>query len=209
MEEWVIKVPKTVRVLWLKNKVKPNSRILIALHGYGQLNTYFSKHFEALLEYTDILVPEGLSRFYLSGTDGRVGASWMTRENRLDDIEDNIEYLNQIRGELASYYEKIDVLGFSQGAATAARWMSQTDAVQHFIIVAGIFPPDVAPDKVTNRNGRNYFLVGDEDPYFIEQKQGEILALYRSMNFEVFNFAGKHEIPRNLLAEMYRDGRLA
>ena len=33
------------------------------------------------------MAPEGLSRFYLEGFSGKVGATWMTREDRLNDID--------------------------------------------------------------------------------------------------------------------------
>ena len=72
-----------------------------------------------------IAAPEGLSRFYIRGTDGRVGASWMTRDERLSDIEDHISYLNHWWSSLGVPSDaEIVVLGFSQGVATAARWLA-------------------------------------------------------------------------------------
>ena len=44
------------------------------------------------LGYT-IIAPQGLHKFYLEGTSGRVGASWMTKENREDDIKNYLVYL--------------------------------------------------------------------------------------------------------------------
>jgi hypothetical protein len=58
------------------------------LHGYGQLSQFFIQKFEVLAKQNIcVIAPEGLSKFYLSGNSGRVGASWMTRENRQMDIE--------------------------------------------------------------------------------------------------------------------------
>ena len=69
--------------------------LLIALHGYGYLAKYFINKFKELdLDKYVILCPEGLSRFYQSGTEGRVGASWMTKEDRQTDIEDYVNYLD-------------------------------------------------------------------------------------------------------------------
>src|ERR1051325_10016453 len=45
-----------------------------------------------------LVAPEGLSRFYLSerATERRVGASWMTREDRLAEIADYLGYLDAV-----------------------------------------------------------------------------------------------------------------
>ena len=71
--------------------------VLFALHGQGQLGKFFIKKFEILASKKIlVIVPEGLSRYYLDGSGGRVGATWMTSENRLVDIENYLSYLNQI-----------------------------------------------------------------------------------------------------------------
>src|SRR5689334_7771778 len=78
--------------------------IWFVLHGYGQLAQYFLRKFRILEKYNIcVIAPEGLSRFYLenitspSGRNSdRVGATWMTKENRLMDIEHYIQYLNTI-----------------------------------------------------------------------------------------------------------------
>ena len=65
----------------------------MACHGYGQLGASFSKALEPLEgDARVIAVPEALNRFYLDdpakrhGPDSPVGATWMTREDRLTDI---------------------------------------------------------------------------------------------------------------------------
>ena len=63
-------------------------KIWFVCHGYGQLAEYFIKNFEVLDAETNyVIAPQGLSKFYLKGFTGRVGASWMTKEDRLTDIE--------------------------------------------------------------------------------------------------------------------------
>ena len=55
--------------------------VLYVLHGYGQLPAFFIRKFQAQVNAGwRVVAPEGAHRFYLKGTDGRVGASWMTRE---------------------------------------------------------------------------------------------------------------------------------
>ena len=64
-----------------------------------------------------VLFPEAMNRFYLHGYKGRVGATWMTSEDRLTDIEDNISYLEELTKQTLDKHptiEKVNVLGFSQ-----------------------------------------------------------------------------------------------
>jgi hypothetical protein len=78
--------------------------IWFVLHGYGQLAKYFLNKFNIVSEAgAYVIAPEGLSKFYLEDVtsrahtgNNRVGATWMTRENRLTDIENYITYLNRI-----------------------------------------------------------------------------------------------------------------
>ncbi|MEZ4763957.1 MAG: hypothetical protein R3C26_12480 [Calditrichia bacterium] len=37
-----------------------------------------------------------MSRFYLQSTNGRIGATWMTREDRENEIADYLAYLNNL-----------------------------------------------------------------------------------------------------------------
>ncbi|UOQ70614.1 alpha/beta hydrolase [Hymenobacter cellulosilyticus] len=125
-------------------------RVWFVCHGYGQLAAYFIRHFHRLTradKATVVIAPEGLSRFYLNGTSGRVGATWMTKEDRLAEIDDYVAYLNQLaRAVLAecSPETTVTVLGFSQGAATVSRWLARTFfRPARLILWAGAFPPDV------------------------------------------------------------------
>src|SRR5438034_9250029 len=96
-----------------------------ACHGYWQLASRFLEKLRVLDDGTRFIVaPEGLSRFYLieSPTERRVGASWMTREDRLHEIDDYVRYLDALYRTVASGQATVTVLGFSQGTATACRW---------------------------------------------------------------------------------------
>ena len=73
-----------------------SKNVLYVLHGYGQLSRFFIRKFSALQERYTIVAPEGMHRFYLEGSSGRVGASWMTKEDRLTDINDIMSFLNEV-----------------------------------------------------------------------------------------------------------------
>lgn len=180
-----------------------NSPILLyVLHGYGQLAPFFIRKFFTL-ENTFIVAPEGMHRFYLNGTSGRVGASWMTKEEREDDISDNIDWLNALNKHIRSLgnFEKCLILGFSQGGATAARWFNSTEMdADHLIMWSSIFPPDIEIEKFIHPNEkRNFFVIGTNDEYFNEDSYNEAVLFYSHLNFEVKTFTGEHNIHSETL----------
>ncbi|MEI6312193.1 MAG: hypothetical protein WCP57_08045 [Bacteroidota bacterium] len=121
MEQHKISVEKTARVFTLGNP--DASEVWILLHGYGMQASQMITYIEELPnENLFFIAPEGLSRFYWKGFEGNVVASWMTKEDRQDEINDYIKYLNQLIDIYQLNTKKINVLGFSQGVATMSRW---------------------------------------------------------------------------------------
>ena len=89
MQEHHLAVAKTARYYSLGEPGPATRQLWFVCHGYGQLAGRFLRHFEPLDDGSRVIVaPEGLSRFYLSESpaERRVGASWMTREDRLVEI---------------------------------------------------------------------------------------------------------------------------
>jgi predicted esterase len=186
------------------NELKVKSKILVALHGYGQLAQFFARKFAALDQTYGIIVPEGPHRFYLEGSSGRVGASWMTKEWREQDIEENTDYLlaliEKVKAENTA--ARIYLLGFSQGGATAARlYQSCPDLFEKLILWASVFPPDVSVQDF-EKAGNLHFAIGNLDPYFLEAQKGEVLQTYRNLGFKIHEFEGKHDIDPTTLSKI-------
>ncbi len=184
--------------------------LCIVLHGYGQLPEYFIKHFSRL-KRDDVLflAPEGLHRFYLKGSKGRVGSSWMTKEDRLNDIDDYCLLLDQVAEELIAEQEfkKIVLFGFSQGVATACRWMSRTaKPIDELILWSGAFPPDLNFEEAVESlaNKPVYMLLGDQDefagPERLEQQKEHLSA--RGIKVQSQLFRGGHTIITEVLDEL-------
>ena len=182
--------------------------MLIVLHGYGQLGRYFLEKFSAIAsDRTFVIAPEGMHRFYLSGSSGRVGASWMTKEDRETDITDNLRWLTEL---IESYepkvFKKRAILGFSQGGATAARlFNSRHIELNHLIMWASVFPPDIDREKFLHEchpNGENYFVLGEQDEYFSSTERDETLNFYRSIGFNTLVFNGKHTIEHETISRL-------
>lgn len=208
--EHQFKIEKTTRYFTHGNPKTANN-IWIVLHGYGQLPYYFIRKFESLDPKENfVIAPEGMHRFYLEGTSGRVGASWMTKEARLDDIEDNIKYLDSLANHLMNNrnYEKKILLGFSQGGATATRWHESGNfKADVFVLWASVFPPDLDfdPKQSSLMKSKNFFVLGKNDPYF-KGKESELKKLFMSQkfNFEIVDFDGKHDITKEPLNEILK-----
>lgn len=180
--------------------------VVYLLHGYGQLVEFFIRKLDGIeLSKTLIVAPEGMHRFYLNGTSGRVGASWMTREWRENDIEENNRALDQLHSHILEQIHPttISVVGFSQGGATAARWVVNGNLnCTHFISWASVFPPDVSPESLKELNCQSSFVVGTQDPFFSNSQLAEVLSTYHHLNFNCITFEGKHDIDRSLLSKI-------
>lgn len=112
----------------------PLRELWVVLHGYRQLAERFLGRFTRHAEDGRwIVAPEALNRFYLDpgpgrhGPESRVGATWMTREDRDAEIADYVAYLDRLVAHLFDTADgggqtPVGVLGFSQGGHTAARW---------------------------------------------------------------------------------------
>lgn len=203
-----IKVEKTFRYYTFGNPDKAQ-HIWFVLHGYGQLAYYFLRKFNVLdPEKHFIVAPEGMHRFYLKGTSGRVGASWMTKEARLDDIEDNHRYLDTLSQELLAEhsFDKRTILGFSQGGATASRWHQRnTIKADNFVLWACVFPPDLeaAYDDPVFKSSNNHFAIGSKDEYF-EGRLDEVIETYERKIPEIktWLFEGPHNIDSETLRKL-------
>ncbi len=186
-----------------QNEIVGKKHILLALHGYGQLAQYFYRKFHSLENDFGLVIPEGPHRFYLEGSSGRVGASWMTKEWREQDIAENTSYLLQLTAEIRRSYPnaKLTILGFSQGGATAARlYQAAPSFFSQLILWASVFPPDIAMEQFSKGNKMD-FVIGSKDPYFDSESSAKVQNEYIELGFEIHSFEGAHDIhPQTLRA---------
>ena len=207
----------TFKARYFENGVSINDTkaIWFVFHGYSQLAFFFIRKFDLLKKHhIRVIAPEGLSRFYLKESQGRVGASWMTREDRLTDIENYINYTNAIYQAVLSEYPappEIHVLGFSQGAATACRWvLSKKIDFKSLILWAGLFPPDLdfAKGREFLSNRKVNFIYGRKDPYLTDERFQEYHQLNKKLGVapKVWEFDGGHDIDGEILLELIMSG---
>jgi predicted esterase len=200
----ILKFPvnKTARVFY---KPGTTGKCLVFLHGYAMNIDLFHQSFQLLEQSGHTLIfPEGLSRFYLKRTSGMVVASWMTKEDRMEDIENNNNYLDRLIAELLSNKvissdDRISVTGFSQGGATAARWAFMgTHEITDLFLWGSNFPPDIPINYVNEKRGniKVNFVLGDDDEYLtVDEIKKEILKVSSfGIKCDLEVYRGTHKI---------------
>jgi predicted esterase len=209
MKEQTIEIKKTARYYTLGTLSENTKTVWFVCHGYGQLANYFLRNFKSLEnEKTFVISPEGFHRYYLDGFSGRVGASWMTKEGRLNDIADYVAYLDQLYHNVFNLVNRnnvtVNVLGFSQGGATATRWTCQgISKIDNLILWAAVYPPDLNFEADTQTlNSLNFKLViGDDDKFISESALLEHINLLdkKRINYELIRYNGTHNIDSDTL----------
>src|SRR6059036_1903032 len=177
MQEHHIGVKRTARYFSLGGSSREVGEVWFVCHGYGQLAARFLEKLRVLDDGRRYLVaPEGLSRFYLSESpaERRVGACWMTREDRLAEIDDYVQYLDAVYAAIFARVDRgavtVHALGYSQGAATVSRWAATgTARVDRVVLWGGELPPDLdlskGPAAGRLRAGRLTFVYGRSDEF--------------------------------------------
>ncbi|MGB1004442.1 MAG: alpha/beta hydrolase [Salibacteraceae bacterium] len=182
-----------------------NKSVWFVFHGYGMRAEDFIKEFDCIDDgQTLIVAPEGLHRFYSRGTRGKVSSSWMTSDLREFDIANNIDFLNLVLQEIeklnVSDDYKIGVLGFSQGAPTSVRWVSNlVKSVSELVVWGSDMPVDVIDKPVNLKKINNCdikLVIGSHDEYISsDQTDDLIMDLHdKGVEFDFHSFEGKHEI---------------
>lgn len=212
-----LRVQRTARYYTLGGESTERRTIWFVLHGYGQLAGEFVRYFGDIANPESLIVaPEALNRFYtvsvekIPARDRPVGATWMTREDRASDIADYVEYLDvlydDVVGSSMGDDVGINVIGFSQGAATATRWITHTNRrLDRLILWGGLLPPEteVMPGKALRRS-RLTFVAGDRDQYVtVAALSGERARLDTAgMPYDVIQYSGGHAINRSVFPQL-------
>lgn len=218
MKEHHIEVARTARYYTLGEGGAHVHDVWFVCHGYRQLAARFLNHFGAIDDGTRLIVaPEALSRFYLDdeggphGPDARVGATWMTREDRRHEIDDYVGYLDALYAQMLERFDHaavaVHALGFSQGTATASRWAGLGSArIDHLVLWAGGIPPDLDWNAAEPRLRalRLTLVVGLADPHTDADRVAEQEALLadRGVEYRLIRFPGGHRLDAGVLRQL-------
>lgn len=218
MEEHHISISKTARYFTLGVAGPEIREVWVACHGYRQLANRFLRRFRGLDDGTRLIVaPEGLSRFYLDdgtrphGPGDPIGATWMTREDRENEIRDYVAFLDSMLAEqvaeLGGEPESLILLGFSQGVHTVCRWMAAGSMAVDRLVCWGAYPPqDLDPVSGPSRlGGTDLVLVRGMEDHFVSEeghRRQEARLTEMGIPFRTLTHAGGHELDAELLREL-------
>jgi len=213
-----IRVGRTARYHTI-GKPGPDTRdIWFVCHGHGQLAGDFIREFFAVADPSRVIVaPEALSRYYVSSEPGfhskeaKVGATWMTREDRESEINDYVAYLDALYDEILSPLRREDVsvtvVGFSQGGATANRWVTQGHARADRLVMWGSLlagDADLNQAATFFRDVKLTIVYGKRDQFADEGMIAGYETLLRDNHipFELVTFEGGHRMDRDTLRSL-------
>lgn len=210
MKTHQIKFPRTAHYYTLGTTPTTCQHLLFVLHGYGQLASQMIYKFDELNKGYCVVAPEGFSRFYWNEKKGIVGASWMTKLDRLSEIEDYTNYLQHLFYQFKAQIPAetpVTVLGFSQGGATAVRWLQRLQPDFHHMLLWGAgFPEDLNYHlQLEYWNSKSLHLVqGEQDEYLTEKRcqQQAIFLEKQGLQVQTHRYKGGHSIDRQVLKKL-------
>lgn len=196
----------------------PAEEVWVICHGYGQRAEDFVQQFHTIARPGRLIVaPEALSRFYVDTFDEghrRVGASWMTREERLDEIHDYVRWLDTALTDAliraaTPRPDRMIALGFSQGGATVCRWLERSTMLpQHrcdrLILWGSLLPEDFSLAENRWLNERLALVTGSHDRWVTPHRlaaQVERLKTH-GLRFANLGFDGGHRLDRETLLQL-------
>lgn len=215
-DERSMEVRRTARYVRLGG-AGPVTDVWVCIHGYGQLARRFARGLGPLVAPGRlVLVPEALNRFYQATTGeshahAPVGATWMTREARVDEIGDYVRYLDALvaheAGADIAAGARVHALGFSQGVTTVVRWaVLGTTRVDRLVCWAGALPHDVDLATHAARLGamRPQLVLGTRDEFAdwasLDAHAARLAAA--GIPHDVHSFEGTHVLDDALLARI-------
>jgi len=188
----------------LTNKTK---NVWFVCHGMGYLSKFFLKYFNELNgEENYIIAPQAQSKYYIGSKFKHVGASWLTKENTLKELENTMRYFDAVlENEKLPNDINLIVLGYSQGVSVATRYVAMRKLkCSKLVLMSGGIPKELESRNFEFLKGKTtvYLVYGTQDEYLNENR----IAIEKKRFYKLFGnnvnlipFEGKHEVKKELL----------
>jgi len=185
--------------------------IWICMHGLGYLSKYFKKYFKTLDPAIHaVIVPQAPSKFYIGDTFKNVGACWLTRVDTMQEMDNNLNYLNTIlKQENIEGDPRLILFGYSQGVSIATRFLkSYHHKTKALIMHSGSIPVEFTTDDAAHFHtycNRFIHISGLRDEYvtpeIISREKNKIAMLFGT-KCEVHTPDITHEVAVPLLHQI-------
>ncbi len=186
----------------LNTLTKDTKNIWLVFHGLGYLSKYFINYFSHINpEENYIIAPQAPSKYYQGKNFKHVGASWLTKENTIEETKNVLAYVDEIyKTEIKAKTPNLIILGYSQGVSIASRWLaSRKINCKHLVLHSGGIPNELIPDDFTflKKDTKVTYLYGNKDQYITEARKTEEQLkgnhlFGKHINYQVFE--GIHEV---------------
>src|SRR5215213_4401840 len=188
--------------------------LLIAVHGYGAHKRYMMREARAVAPENFVIASvQGPHHHYRPSKDGyRVGFGWLSDQNSAEYVALHHEFLLRVIDKLAGDNlidrERTYLFGFSQACALNFRFaFTHPQVLAGVVGVCGGIPGDLDANPVYKPfDSRTFYLYGDDDEFYTQEKFAEFDARLKSMlpNYESKHYAAKHEITEEMRADIRR-----
>ncbi|MEO2072003.1 MAG: esterase [Zunongwangia sp.] len=193
----------------LNRFTEKTKNVWLVCHGIGYLSRYFIRHFNHLdVDENYIIAPQAQSKYYLKSDYRHVGASWLTRENLEAEIDNVLNYLDEVfMEENLAEVPNLIVLGYSQGVSVATRYLAQRKInCAQLILHSGKVPAELtAKDFAFLKDTKVTYLYGTKDEYLkkgiIEVEEPRLKSLF-PYNFELQTYDGGHEFNTDIIEKL-------
>ncbi len=184
--------------------------IWMVFHGMGYLSRFFIKYFKELDPSENyIIAPQAPSKYYLDSTFKHIGASWLTRENTSEEMENVLSYVNSVwLAENLPRDRRLIVVGYSQGVSVATRWMAnQSLDCDILVLHSGGIPEELSADKFQylDKNTQVHYVYGNRDPYITEErilKEEQKAQMLFEQRLQMHPFEGKHVFNKSFIQNL-------
>lgn len=191
----------------LNDFTSQTKNVWVVLHGIGFLSRYFLKYFKDLNPVENyIIAPQAQSKYYLNNEYRHVGASWLTKENTEAEIENVLNYLEEVfTAEAIQNAPRFLLLGYSQGVSVATRWVARNKVeCDELILHSGGLPKELQPDDFAFLKGTKVTMIyGTNDEFLNEDRltlEGERAKTLFGNQLEIVSFEGGHEVKPELIS---------
>ena len=196
------------------NEIGPKTKnVWLVFHGLGHLSRYFIRHFSVLdRDENFVIAPQAPSKYYQDTNYRHVGASWLTREDTLEETKNVLNYIDAVwEAEKPGRPFKLIVLGYSQGVSIATRWLSSRKlSCDHLILHSGGIPRELEPGDFEHFHSEVNveFWYGNKDEYisqkrFSEEKNKGLMLFGNRL--KIVEFEGAHDVNTQLISEFVRN----
>jgi predicted esterase len=177
-------------------------------HGMGYLSRYFINYFNELdPDENYIVAPQAQSKYYTPPKFKHVGASWLTKENTLNETENVMRYFDEVfEAEKIPNTKNLIVLGYSQGVSVALRYVAKRRIkCSQIVLLSGGIPKELLADDFSFLNAKTKLsmIYGDNDEYLDEdrilQEKNRAFELFGHLDLNIVSFEGKHEVKKEIL----------